>query len=97
MTLSLTQLQQKAYGSITALEKMTAAERKQKPTMTFGVNYNRLREQVIESFPHMKDALPSAIPIDTSYGGAIDATYIELLAYYEEINNLLLSSIDRHA
>ena len=92
--MSLDQLQDKARGAVVTLEKMTPAERKQNPTLTFGQNYNTFRDQVLEFMPHLSEALPSAVPVDSSYGDACNATYVELHTYYQQIYNLILEPID---
>ena len=89
------QLDTKVRATIRVLKTMTPAEREAIPSSTFGLEYNKIREVFLQLYPDLKDAAPPAVEIATLVGpgGTVTkARYVELFAYYEQLNSL---SFDR--
>ncbi len=88
------QLQAKARGFITSIEKMKGAQDKY-PSVEFAEDYNKLRSLVEETYPELKEILPPAVRIEP--GGMANQptafqSFGEIHAYCEQIYQLLRAS-----
>lgn len=84
------QLISKTRGIITALSKLPAKELSGRPNVAFGKDYNRLRQMFIETHPDLEAVAPAeAEVVEDAFVPGVNATYVEILAYCEQLMNLL--------
>jgi hypothetical protein len=87
----------KTRGMIDALGKLPAKELAGRPNVAFAKDYNRLRLMFVEAHPdHAAFAPSEAEVVEDSLIPGVNATYVEILAYCEQLMNLLRNlEIDR--
>lgn len=84
------QLIAKTRGIITALGKLPAKELAGRPNVAFAKDYNRLRQMFIETHSDLEVVAPAEVEVvENSFGSEVNATYVEILAYSEQLMNLL--------
>jgi len=60
-------IRKKAFGIIKSIEVMNDNERKQRPSESFGKNYNKLREICLENNPKIEKLIPPIVEFE-NYG-----------------------------
>ncbi len=68
-------IRKKAFGIMKSIESMNEKERAQRPSGSFGLNYNKLRELCLNNNSNLKELLPPQVKIE-DYG---DAGYTRML------------------
>lgn len=62
-----TNLRKKAYGIMKSIEAMNENERGTRPSESFGLNYNKLRELSLQNNSELEDLLPPVVRFE-NYG-----------------------------
>ncbi len=88
----------KTRGMIDALGKLPAKELSSRPNVAFAKDYNRLRAMFVAAHPDYAAVAPTeAEVVEDSLVPGVNATYVEILAYCEQLMNLLRNlELDRH-
>ncbi|MEE8056317.1 MAG: hypothetical protein V3T17_00565 [Pseudomonadales bacterium] len=60
-------IRKKAFGIMKSIESMNETERGQRPSESFGLNYNKLRELCLDNNLELKELIPPQVKID-DYG-----------------------------
>ncbi|HKP74855.1 MAG TPA: hypothetical protein VJT67_04895 [Longimicrobiaceae bacterium] len=81
----------KALGFTNAIGKLSREERMKNPSGTYGLDYNSLRESVLDTFPELSDLLPPSVTLATSQYGEkfTEEKYGEILTFCEQLFHLL--------
>lgn len=84
-------LRLKAEAIAKSVEQMNEKERGSEPSRTFAVDYNRLREMVVEAAPEIKNLLPPQVKFFTgSYGiEHVEQSYQEIASFCRQIAAML--------
>ncbi|MEJ1356338.1 MAG: hypothetical protein RPU52_01230 [Candidatus Sedimenticola sp. (ex Thyasira tokunagai)] len=87
-------IRKKAYGIMKSIEVMNEKERMQRPSESFGVNYNKLRAICLRNNPDLEELLPPEVKIENyGFDGATDKltehNFSEIHTFCSEINQLL--------
>ena len=61
-------IRKKAYGIMKSIEAMNDTERSQRPSESFGRNYNNLRSLCLNHNPELEELLPPEVKLE-DYGG----------------------------
>jgi len=82
----------KAKAIVASIQQYNGKDKEQTPTVSFVQDYNLLRNKVLEIWPNeLKDILPPEVKIiNTQFGDVPDVRYIEIMAYAQQIVNLLV-------
>lgn len=75
-------LMAKARGFTASIDKMNDKERGLTPSGEYGEDYNKLRQLVLQQYPHLKELIPP--PVDTYVGANENYRYTR--QRYSEIN-----------
>lgn len=87
-------LRKKAFGIMKSIEAMNEKERRERPSESYGKNYNKLRELCLKNNPDLKELLPPTIGFE-NYGheGYVDMltvhNFSEIHTFCSEIYHLL--------
>jgi|SRR5690554_2413020 len=78
-----------------ALDKMTAKERRDVPTGTYGRAYNTLIDQVAKLHPELNELIPPKVEISQNQFGhhVVIARYVEMHSYYKRLRELLYARL----
>jgi len=85
-------LMAKARGFTASIDKMNEKERALIPSGEYGDDYNRLRDLVLQQYPHLKELLPPAVETYVGAGGRTRYThqrYSEINTFSEQLFQLL--------
>lgn len=84
-------LKKKTMGFIQSIEKMGANERKEKPSGSYGDDYNRLWQLVVEANTELREVMPPKVETyDNSYFGKLtNQSYAEIYTFCSQIYQLI--------
>lgn len=87
-------IRKKAFGIMKSIESMNENERGQRPSESFGLNYNKLRELCLEQNPELEELMPPQVKIE-DYGSddyssmLTEHNFSEIHTFCSEIYHLL--------
>lgn len=87
-------IRKKAFGIMKSIESMNENERGQRPSESFGLNYNKLRELCLNNNPDLMELLPPQVKFE-DYGGegythmVTEHNFSEIHTFCSEIYQLL--------
>lgn len=87
-------LRKKAFGIMKSIEAMNQKEREQRPSESFGKNYNTLRELSLKNNPELEEFLPPMVEFE-DYGSEdysrmlTEHNFSEIHTFCSEIHSLL--------
>lgn len=87
-------IRKKAFGIMKSIESMNQNERGQRPSESFGLNYNNLRALCLESNPELKSLMPPEVKFE-DYGSEnyanmmTEHNFSEIHTFCSEIYHLL--------
>jgi hypothetical protein len=87
-------IRKKAFGIMKSIESMNVNERGQRPSESFGMNYNKLRELCLEQNPELGELMPPQVKIE-DYGSddyssmLTEHNFSEIHTFCSEIYHLL--------
>jgi hypothetical protein len=87
-------IRKKAYGIMKSIEAMNQNERGQRPSESFGKNYNKLRELCLKGNPELEELLPPLVEFE-DYGSddyssmLTEHNFSEIHTFCSEIYHLL--------
>lgn len=87
-------IRKKAYGIMKSIEVMNQNERSQRPSESFGINYNNLRNLCLQENPGLEPLLPPPVKFE-NYGHEgytnmlTEHNYSEIHTFCSEIYQLL--------
>lgn len=87
-------IRKKAFGIMKSIEAMNQQERGQRPSESFGANYNKLRELCLKNNPNLEELLPPPVTF-ADYGHVgysnifTEHNFSEIHTFCSEIYQLL--------
>lgn len=86
-------IRKKAYGIMKSIEVMNNNERSQRPSESFGRNYNNLRALCLKNNPDLEELLPPEVKLE-NYGDGYshiltEHNFSEIHTFCSEIYQLL--------
>ena len=86
-------IRKKAFGIMKSIEAMNDKERSQRPSESFGQNYNKLRSLCLDKNPELKELLPPEVKFE-NYGHdythmMTEHNFSEIHTFCSEIYQLL--------
>lgn len=83
-------LMAKALGFTESLRQLSREERQRSPSATIGEDYNKLRTQALQAFPHLADVIPPAATVVRGQSASYTSDmFYELFIFAEQIYQVL--------
>lgn len=87
-------IRKKAFGIMKSIEAMNQNERGLRPSESFGINYNKLRELCLKNNPELSDLMPPEVSFEDygsdSYSNMMtEHNFSEIHTFCSEIYHLL--------